>query len=550
VKVGPAGASSVASEVGSDLSCASNAGGKQKVGKESRKYGALPCGIPAEFDGVSLRSVLATGKARSRVLGEVDVGAEWFTPPGVVPAPTPLPAFTGVYVGDLEIERRQVALAGSPVAAAVERPGAGLSYGHAVPGLVAFDVLQHFDLGIDPSRGAVALRANSGTSAPSYGPVWVARLLGDSATATGAEASPTGARASLATGLAALAGAQEATRQYAEAAKTAQRWTEAAPQDCSAWQALGKAELASGDPSGAVAPLRKAAELYAAWAVRPLAERRKLEAIEERATQRGLSPVPSQASACHTAWGELASALLGSGDGAGAVALFPAHVDLDAGLPRAVGNALLLTGKLEAAEAAYRQALKLSYANDATARAGMLFVTRGRSLELALAQFSEDPASPLANLRFYGLHAELLRQAKGTDGAMAALEAFLARAPGSVPGWLVLASAQQSSGRDASGALGKASAVLDETLPWTPGNASSHAWKAELLRLRGELDTAATTADQAMALDPASAEALFVRARVAESQGDAGRAAELRKLAGQVAASDPQYASLLAGGPG
>ena len=68
--------------------------------------------------------------------------------------------------------------------------------------------------------------------------------------------------------------------------------------------------------------------------------------------------------------------------------------------------------------------------------------------------------------------------------------------------------------------------------------------------LAGRGTDAAASAKLAVELDPALPEAYFAQSRVAEAEGDAAKALELRTRAFTLAAADPLYASLVVGDPG
>lgn len=551
VRLGPAGPQSVASELGADATYRSTDKTKERIGTGKVEIPATAMAAQVTVSGVELSAALATGAERGWVATEVDEGQAWYSLKGVAPLPaTPLPAVNGYLRGDVEMEWREVGLGGTSAWARVDRSGAGTSFPYVEPARVGFDVLQQFDLGVDPSRHAVTLRPSKGNAAKSYAPLYVARMEATLAESGEPSDDVAAARKALAGKLAPMVGAYSAVGQYAKAVEAAQKWTEAAPERCTSWHALGSAMLAAGNPAGAVEPLRKAAAMYQPWAVRPLAERRELEASEDkRASRPDFDGVYAQPHSCHTAWGDAATALLASGKGEAVAELYPAHLDLDAGLARAAGNAALVAGNAAGAEAAFRQAVKLSYTTDERARAGMMLATRARSADLALAQFSGNPDSDVYQLRYFLVYADVLHAARGHDGAVAELSAFLARAPWSAAAWLALAQLQ-GTGDAGAASRAKAEVLVAHEVAWNGGRAHAHALQAEVHRLAGRLSEAAASADRALELDAALPEAWFVRARVAETAGDAARARELRARAFALAAADPLYASLVAGEPG
>lgn len=572
VKLGPAGATSVASELGADTAYRHPAGEEPKVGKGKQKVLPYPVLVDVAVSGVKLGASLASGTARGRVVTEVDTGTTWFSVKNRSSAATPLPAVDGLHVADKEQEWRAVELGGVQTWARLDRVGAGLSYPFVAPARVGFDVLQHFDLGVDPSRKAITLKPNSGNSAASYTSAYLARVEEGLKPAAEPPSDPDAARKAQIGPVSGAASAYLAVGQYAKGVEHARKWTELEPERCTSWHALGGAMLATGDAAGALPHLRKAADMYAPWAARPLEERKDLAASEEKRAKRpDFDGVYSQPHSCFTATGDVATALVASGDGKGVAELYPSRLDLDAGLPRAAGTARLLSGESSAAGAAFRQAIKLSYGKDDAARAGMMLAAPGRdaslqkeangelsdeirmsagwdgdaSLSLALAQFVGNPDSDVHGVRYFAVYGETLRQAKGADGAIATIEAYLARAPWSIPGWLALASEQAAAGRDAAASVARAQSLLDQQLPWNPRSVALFVYQAEAHRLAGGLVAAAASADKAIGIDAASADALFVRARVAEAQGEATGASYWRKRAGSVAAANPLFGSLL-----
>ncbi|MBM4366476.1 MAG: hypothetical protein FJ102_09685, partial [Deltaproteobacteria bacterium] len=422
VKLGPAGATSVASEVGSDLPYRHLAAEEPKVGKEKIKIAPGPVLVPASISGVKLDTSIATGTPRGRVLSEVDTGATWYSVKDRVSTATPLPAVDGLEVADKEQEWRAVDLGGVQTWARLDRAGAGLAFSYLAPARAGFDVLQHFDLGVDPSRKAITLKPNSGNSAASYTSAYLARVEEGLKPAAEPPSDPDAARQAQVGPVSGAASAYLAVGQYGKAVEYAKKWSELEPERCTSWHALGGAMLATGDAAGALPHLRKAADMYAPWAARPLEERKDLAASEEKRAKRpDFDGVYSQPHSCHTAAGDVATALVAGGDGKGVADLYPSRLDLDNGLPRAAGTAQLLAGNAAAAEAAFRQAVKLSYSNDAAARAGMMLAARGRDADLALAQFIANPDSDVHGVRYFAVYGETLRQAKGADGAIATL---------------------------------------------------------------------------------------------------------------------------------
>ncbi len=516
---------------------------KHKIGEEERDFRPSTLLLPIKVSGVEIPAQWSV-EGPTRVATEAE-GATWFKVGKAENIAYPLPSVDGLVSGETEVEWREVSALGVSTWVPVHRVGSGLVYPFAPVARVGWSALAGFDFALDAGARTLALRPGTGLTRASYVEIAEAPLRKAVDTPSAAGADPDAARTQLAGALSPLSDFLVATGQASDAVAVAKRLTEAAPERCSSWLAHGEALLAAGDAAGARAPLQKAGEMYSPWAARPLAERTKLAADEgQRSKRPDFDGVWSQPNACHLAWSSLAQAQLASGDAAAVATLYPKYADLDATLPLVAGNALLVQGKLAEAEAAYRQAVQLSYSQEKRARAGMMLATAARSAELAAAQMDQridaDP-QPLGTLLAFG---ETLRR-QSADVAIAALEGIVKREPWSVPAWLALATEQAVAGRPNATALDAAGKLLASSLPVMSGDADVNAWSAEHLRLSGKLAEAAVAGERATTLDAQSALGWAVRARTAESAGDATRASELRKRAGQVGAADPVYARYL-----
>jgi tetratricopeptide (TPR) repeat protein len=546
VKVGPSGPGSVAEALGAGTPFTQEAASEPRVGKGKVKVPAATLIVPVRVSGVEIPATLSTGAAESRVFREAD-GADWFAVKGKPNPVYALPAVEGTWKGEKEREWREVAVGGVPAFTVVERPGAGFAYPFRPAARVGQDVVARGSLGIDAGRRLVALVPSAASRPAPYADVLGARLK------TAAEASPPegqdadAAKAALAGKLGPWIEYLFATGRTAEAVEPARRVAEATPEKCDGWHTLGVAQLASGDAAGAVPSLTRAGELYAAWAVLPLAERTERAATEARRSKAAdFDGLWSQPHSCHTAWGNLAEAQLVAGNPAAVGALYPKHRDLDAGLPLAAGSALLRLGDTAGAESAFRQATQLSLLGLGAARGGMMLATRARAPELALAQYDAAPAAAREGLRFLHTWADLLR-AGGAEAAIAGLKGHVARDPGSVPGWLTLAREQAAAGQDAGPSLAAAEKLLAAQALVTPRASLVLAHRAELLRLSGKLPEATAEAEAATRADASAGVGWYVASLVSESAGEAARAAEQRVRAASAGVADPLYASLVAG---
>ncbi len=547
VKVGPSGASSVADSVGEAVAFTQWNKAERKVGNDKMKIGATALAITAKVSGVEVPVVLASGRLTSRVAREAE-GADWFAlakHPNVVYA---LPPVDGAWSGETEIEWREVGVGGVSVWTEVERSGSGLRYPLVLPGHLGQDVLARSSLGLDAGRKTIALAAGAPSAAASYADILGVRLkvAAEAAAAEGLDADT--ASSALVGKLTPWIDFLLTTGQPSLAVEPAKRVAEARPGLCTGWHTYGTAQLASGDAAGAVASLGRAAELYQAWAKRPLPERSALAASEgKRSKAADFDGLWAQAHSCHTAWGHLASAQLVRGNPAAVAQLYPQHRDLDVGLPLAAGTALLRLGNPAGAEAAFRQAVQLSLLGSAEARGGMMLATRARSPKLALAQVGATPLDHRGELRFLHTWAEILRADGGSDAVVAALRQHLAQRPGSAAGWLVLASEQAGSGASPAESLAAAERLLSAAAAVTPRSAEIHALRGELLRLAGKLDEAGAAAEKATTLSPGLGLGWYVRSLVSGAAGQAERAAEMRKQAAACGVANPLYASLVAG---
>ena len=206
--------------------------------------------------------------------------------------------------------------------------------------------------------------------------------------------------------------------------------TTAQADDCTSWLALGSTLVAASRPTEAIDPLTKAAALYAPWAALPLADRDDIsekKAAAEKKKEDWTGQIP-QSNACHVANGLLAVAQLQNRNPAAVAELYPARMDLDANLAVAAGNAALLQGKLDVAEAAYRRALQVTGGTDAEARIGLYLAMAPRSFGDARLQLERvglstgSGADPLLTR----LYVEGVRAAEGADGVRKALDTLVA----------------------------------------------------------------------------------------------------------------------------
>ncbi|MFN7147119.1 MAG: tetratricopeptide repeat protein, partial [Myxococcota bacterium] len=388
-----------------------------------------------------------------------------------------------------------------------------------------------------------------------YAPAYVANLRAALEAKPGKDgAAPDDAakKAARTGGLGALAGFLEARGRYDEAIEARKELTVAKADDCTSWTSLGTALVSAGRPAEAIEPLTKASALYQPWAVLPLSEREQVakdKAAAEKKKEEWTGPKP-QDHACHVAPGYLALAQLQSKNPAAVASLYPAQLDLDTTLPLAAGNAALLQGQFDAAQAAYLQALKLSGGKSEAARVGLYLALAPKDYAAARQQLER------LRLGYHGdtdpllvrLYVEGVRQSQGAEGVKTALDALLAADPGNAV-LLAQRSKERAAAGDAAGAAADWTAAkerFEARLAALPNDADTIAAWASALAAAGQGAEAQKAAETATKLAPANGMAWLAAADAATAVGDAAKAAEARARAGMVWASHPGYALLLA----
>jgi tetratricopeptide (TPR) repeat protein len=554
VTIAPApGGDALVAGVGTPLDWGRGEDRKYTIGGDDYEYWGVPYAIPVAYSGVEVPSGLASEESTTKVWREA-TESTWWNVKGVEQELASLPPAPSRPEGATTWERREVGLGGTTVQATVRREGAGIKYAHIVPATLGQDVLAGFDFAVSPAAKSVALAAAKERKSTDYGPVREAELRKaldppPADPAAKAPVEPTAEAKRLAGAQAELAAFLAARGSTEEALALAVAASAAEPAACTSFLPVGDYALALGRSAEAAAAYTKAAELYEPWAARPLAERTKItkdKAALEKVKGTWTGAIPQDHS-CHVARAGRAWASLQSGDFAAAVADYPAKLDLDEGLAVAAGSAFLLSGRVEEADAAFRQAVKLTEGRwPADAREGLMLAWRGRSPAMAAAQI--DPGvGALSQVSGAALDAWVADMARGSDGLrvlrglagawadVPAVEAAVARG---------LRVAGDASAADA--AAGRALDAAEADVVARPRSGSAWAVLAVARASAGRSAEAAAALDRAKALAPAAVDVAWAGAVVAGAAGDSVGASALGKRAAILGVRSPAYAQLLA----
>ena len=535
------------SEVGGalDLSCVEAE--KRKVGTEKIEFAAA-CTADIAVSGQKVPAILATERAISSLMREVSIPPMFWTKDKTIPQLT-LPAAPTRYMGDVAIEWRSVTAGAVTSDLSLLRPGVGASALYAVPAKLGQSFLRGVDLAFDLANGKVGMRQAAAVKLGDWYATAeaLARKPLDPAPAAEGAPAPTAEEQKEARlgALPGVAGWYDNAGRFDQSAPLWQELTVGKPEDCKNWLNYGNALVRTGKGGEAVTAAKKAAELYAAWAALPLEERNdtaeKYGKAKDKAAWTGNIP---QDHACHTAWSTVAAGMVLSGDYAGAAALLPAHRDLDEALALMAGNALLLQGKKEEAQAAYLQSFAIDRSVTAEGRVGM--VLTARTLEQALNQFSAAKGWSLVSdpgtLRAY---LGAVTSLGGADAARKEAARLLALDPANP--MLLTANARLASGGIDNALLQRAGARFDELLRLYPGSAMLQAAYADYLLAKGDSAAARAAAAKATTLSPRLASAWWLLAEIDAAAGDTAKAAEARRRASALAVENPVYVGLLKG---
>jgi tetratricopeptide (TPR) repeat protein len=512
--------------------------------------------VPVSWSGVTIPTAITTG-SWNFLAREVTDQSDWYSVRGYEkPATVTLPPAPSRKYGDATIETRDVTIGGRTATVGLVRTGIG-PHGVVVPVLaqVGIDALYNMDVAADGAAKTIALKPAEAVKLADYAPIKEAALRKKlEVTPVEGEDPPTEEDKTEArkNGLGPLASFLSWQGRTDEALQARTELVQLDGDKCNNWLDLGTLQLEAGQPEAAVASFLKADELYQPWSVRPLAERQELQEDYDEAKEKKEAwdgPVP-QANACHVAPGRLARAYLAVGEAEKALALYPSRLDLDIGLPERAGNAHLLLGDTEAAEAAYRQSLAMVPTAQGSARAGLFFALQRRDFELALSQveksFFSDNDSSGVDPELVRRYAEAVRQKQGAAASVKRLQGFVDQVPTSTTLRIQLAREQIAAGAaaDAETNLAYAEKRLNEYLAAAPRDPWAHAKLADLLLLRQKTDEARTHAVLATQVNPAYGYGWLVLSRVEAAAGDTAKTAEYRKRATVAGGESPAYALL------
>jgi Flp pilus assembly protein TadD len=526
----------------------------KKIGKSKEDVYPVPLYTTVKWSGVDIPTRLVIEGHSSWIAREVE-GVSWYNVADAANTAIQLPAAPGYNDAEWRVERREASIAGLTTPVSVERRGVGPVWVFNVNAGLGGDVLVGMDLAVDPSTRTLAVKVAGETKKASYDAVYEARLreaLEPKPGKDGAAPDEDAKKAARKAGLAPLAAFLLSEGRIDEGVAAYKELADAADGDCAPLAKYGSALVSAGQGAEAVAPLTQAAELYAPWAALPLAEREKISkdhAAAEKKKEEWTGQRP-QSHACHVAPGMLALAQLQAGNAAAVATLYPAQLDLDENLPLVAGTSALLQQQYDAAQAAYRQALKLRGGNFEEARVGLYLAMAPTNYEAAREQLERlrlrvgrhtDPL--LARLYIEGARAR-----GGASAVRAALDDLLAADPGEGL-LLALRSRERAQAGDPAGAAqdwSAARSTFEAQLASKPNDGGLWASWAAALTAAGELDAARKAADTAVKLAPRSAAAWLALSDVQQAAGDAAGARSSAARAGSMGSENPAYALLLA----
>ena len=215
---------------------------------------------------------------------------------------------------------------------------------------------------------------------------------------------------------------------------------------------------------------------------------------------------------------------------------------MNAMVPTLVGNAMLIAGVPNSAEAAYRQAIRLE-GRDATLGLGIVQFEQGKH-DLAMKNLEYSVWNSPTNLQRANLYAEALALGLGMDVAVDTMTRLSAAFPDN-PTWaLAKARTQAMVGQDSTESLNRALGLYEASISRTV-SAEMKGQYAMALVLAERYDEASQVADAALAKSPHSASAVLALSEIAAREGNAELANQLRTRAAMSHLDDPAYAALL-----
>ncbi|HNH46289.1 MAG TPA: tetratricopeptide repeat protein [Myxococcota bacterium] len=528
---------SLVSALGGSLDYTSVAAFKKKVGSgPPSEFEDTPFVVEASWSGQALPATLSLESAYSTLAREVE-GAPRYEMKGHTQPSLTLPAAPTLQVGEYPVQWRELGLGAVRTWSYVVRVGLG-PLGLLKPNAtVGIDLMRMADLAVDPVNHKLGIKAASALKLQDYRPVREAALkkaLEPAPVEEGKEApSEEDKKKARIAALKPLASWYDGVGQPALSAPLWKEVTEGEADQCGNWLSLGRSLMRTGNPADALSASRKAAELYDAWSSLSLEERTKQQkaydaAMKKKAEWTGTVP---QDHKCHVAWGDVAAEMLAMKDYTGIAAIYPSKMDLDEELALVAGNALLLQGKTEQAQAAYLRAIAVERTGSPAARVGMILTAR--SWEQAQAQlgasgwsfFFDDPY-------LLSVYLDAARKFGGEATAKAEVTRLLEMLP-SDPALLI-----------ANGDYSKAADRIAEISARMPGNSGVQVMQARLLLAQGKGAEAKAAATKATELDPTNALAWYTLAGAEQSLNELDNAAKHLARASQLRASNPAYASL------
>lgn len=423
-----------------------------------------------------------------------------------------------------------------------------------VQGQVCGQVLNGFDLAIDPVGRRIGLAKASSDARPDLEPAvyeaLVARANKPPEPPKDDKAKDAGPPKPSPAPWKALYKAQMSRGDLEGALVSAQKIVEIDGNDCSAQQRLGNTQLEAGRASDALSSLQKAADLYHAWWDLGVDEREKLsKKLKKAKTDEEKAAVGhiEQAASCSTAEGDMSRAYLAMGDMVNVQRLYVERLDLDPVVALVAANAALAQGKAGEANAAYRQAIKRETVGSplVAARVGLGlssgdWVAAGPAFEEAAGLGALDVLSARTWL-------DGVRRASGPDAALAAARDRSNRAPDSLVYAVLFYREAQLSGNAAAIASGEgrvAALASRAERGQDPGVRTSVLAYYDLLR--GDAASAETRALEAVGRPAHDPIAWMVLAEIAAGKGQTEKSNGYLRQAAQEDVKLPAYA-LVAG---
>lgn len=425
-----------------------------------------------------------------------------------------------------------------------------------VQGQICGEVLNGFDLAIDPVARKVGLAKPGADGRQDLEPTLYAALVANSEKPP---APPPADDKKKAAGPVkpspapwkALYKAQVNRGELDGAVTSAQKIVAIDDKDCAAHQRLGITLVRAGRYSDAVSSLQQAADLYHAWWDLPVDEREKIsKKLKKAKTDEEKAAVghTEQASSCFTAEGDLAGVYMAMGDLTNVQRLYVERLDLDPDVALIAGNAALAMGKTQEAQAAYRQAIRREPVGSPSseARLGIALANRADwvAAEPAFTEALDMPGMGPLSLRTW---ADSLRAAKGGDAALEAARAHSNSRPDDLSAAVTFYREAQLA--QSAAAISAAERRVDE--------AAARAWRGQAVGerdamlayyrlLRGEFDGARALAESAIATGEYDVIALVVLSELAAREGQTSKANDYLQKAVSIAAFEPVGALIAA----